>query len=345
MTKKWLLFILSLVALQGTSGIDVLDTETWEPPILQGEHPLIHGDRFYILDRDGSKVRIYDIARGWERPRFLWTTPGKGQGPGEMNSDLVDTVIVNPGNGNLWLGHSRGLIVFDPEGKLLHQKRFTFSRSRFLPVSERVYRTPRRLLRDYSTILKVYDRTSFLTDPKGEPLHRTEALHGLAVIAEGGYVTPHPSLFYFNARIYLLDAAIGDVIKMNEKGEILDVYQIKIKDRERFTPVGYEPYKHQEETLTLQHRTPAPGLVPDRDHLWTVSRHYDGRSDRTHSMIVRFKMGDETLSRYTLPGVDSQLVVLKKQGQKLIFFDLGEGHLIYQVDIRSLKPFSPGDEI
>ena len=343
--KKCFLVILGLVALYGSSGIDVWDTETWNPPVLQGEHPFIQGDRFYILDRDGDKVRVYDIAEGLKHARFLWSTPGKGQGPGEMNSDIIDTVVVNPGNGNLWLGHSRGLIVFGPGGKLLHQKKFSFSRSRFLPVANRVYRTPRRLLRDYSTILKVYDRASFLDNPKSESLHETEALHGLAVIAEGGYVTPHPSLFYFDSKVYLLDAAIGEVLKLDEKGRILGVHQIKIKDRERFTPVGYEPYKHTEEILALQHRTPAPGLVPDGEHFWTVSRHYYERSDKTHSMIVRFKMGEETLSRFTLPGVQSRLTVLKKQEKALIFFDLGEGHLLYRVDLSSLKPFSPGDGI
>ena len=327
--------------LPGFAGIDVWDTEHWVPPVLQGAQPLVHENRFFILDKDGNKIRVYDIDQGWASPRFLWETPGQGQGPGEMDSRIVNNVTVNEENGHLWLSHGHGLIVFDTTGKVVHERKFRYSRYGFLPIGDRLYATPRKLFEGYETALYIYNRTSFLANPKCAPLTQIEALHDLAVTPGGAYITPQPNLYRIDSHIYLLNSAIGELIKMNDRGEIEEVHQIWNKDREQFARAGYEPYRRRDGMQTLQHRIPNPGLVHDGESMWTVTRYFDAIQNETKARITRFKMGEKAFSMYRIPGVEGSLMLLKKQDQSLFFFHLGNTHQLYRVDIGSLKPFAP----
>ena len=169
-----LLFFAIMTSLPGYCEIDVWDTETWEPPVLQGELPLIEGRRFFILDKDGLKVRVYDVGKSWYSPRFLWETPGQGQGPGEMDSKIVNNLAVNPENGNLWVSHDHGLIVFNPNGKVVHELKFPYSRYCFLPLGKRLYSTPRRLFREYAHYWSMIGPPSWRirnANPSSEPGH------------------------------------------------------------------------------------------------------------------------------------------------------------------------------
>ena len=163
----------------------------------------------------------------------------------------------------------------------------------------------------------------------------------MAVTAEGAYITPLPCLYRFKEHLYLLNSATGELIRMNEQGEVQEVHQIWHKDRERFAVAGYEPFKRGGELMTLQYQKANPGLVPDGEYLWTVTRYHDARRDVTRSRITRFKMGEKAFSQFVIPGVEGSLVVLKKEGQSLIFFHMGNTHELYRVDIGSLKTFTP----
>ena len=345
--KRLFCCLLSLLTMFSYSGIEIWDSEKWDPPVLQGERPLIHDNRLYLLDLDGNKVKVYGIANGLKAPDFLWETPGMGQGPGEMNARKVGSLSVNPETGNLWLGHTRGLIVFDRSGKVQYQKKLSYSKYRYLPIGERLYTTTRRLYKECGVALKVFNRRAFLADPDSRPLFVTEALHQLAVFQDGGYITPQPSLFLFGSKVFLLDIAIGEVLMMDEKGNILEVHQLKHKDREHLIPVDYAPYRSspKERVTVATHRNATPGLVKDGAHFWTITRYFDSHKDRLRNVITRFKMGEDAFSRFVIPGVGTRLAVIEKKENALLFFDLGEGHLFYRVDIESLKPFRAGEEI
>ena len=102
-----------------------------------------------------------------------------------METGELNSLSINPQNGNLWVSHGNGLIVFSPTGKMLKQI-FKYSNYRFLPVDKRLYATPRELFAECDTAMQVFEPGSFLENPTQKPLSKTESLHQLAVLEGGG---------------------------------------------------------------------------------------------------------------------------------------------------------------
>lgn len=64
----------------------VIKTDLWDHPVLQAGTGLVYKDKLFLADRFDEKVKVYSLEKNPERPVFLYQTPGRGQGPGEIPS-------------------------------------------------------------------------------------------------------------------------------------------------------------------------------------------------------------------------------------------------------------------
>ena len=168
--------------------------------------------------------------------------------------------------------------------------------------------------------MQIFDLEAFLQGGEPNPLTKTDSLHQLSIYAKDHYIFPQPSLFKFGSHLYLLDIAIGEIIKMDEGGTILDVGQVGNKDREKYIPIGYAAFDRTRPLTTVTHRNPFPGMVQHGEYFFTITRYHDEIRDKMRSVITRFQIGAQSerprFSRFVIPGVDSKITLLDKQGKQ-----------------------------
>ena len=80
--QMFLGFILLLFSLP-LLGTKTLHLEQWPTPVYFAGKIVLSHERLYIEDRFDNKIKAFDVSSGLEKPKFLWATPGEGDGPGE----------------------------------------------------------------------------------------------------------------------------------------------------------------------------------------------------------------------------------------------------------------------
>lgn len=81
---------------------------------------IIHGDRYYTLDKRQSIIHVFD-----QTGKFLFKIDKKGRGPGEYS--FIEDININPFSGHLELLESYGSVhIFDLPGNYIETKRIAY---------------------------------------------------------------------------------------------------------------------------------------------------------------------------------------------------------------------------
>ena len=175
-------------------SVKVFSLEAYQG-IAYADFPVFFEDKLYLVEKTDQTVRVYRINNGITEPEFLWKTPGNGQGPGEIPDSshmAINGISIEPKNGDLWVSHRQGLLIFNPDGLLKKQVNRPFNQARFLHFSDQVIYTSKDVLKDRNLVTKVGSDLKTVHWKVAWP-------HEIPVTKQGAYLEPRPELFEFDS--------------------------------------------------------------------------------------------------------------------------------------------------
>ena len=329
-------------------AMETYNLNNWE------EHPFAGGlcqagERMVVFDPFDGKVRAYHVGAGYERPPLLWSGPGFGQGPGQIQStspNLLKSISLDPETGHCWVSHAFGWLVFDTNGALIHENKIPYQAAVILPVPGGVIRTGADPLTQRS-IAALYtledDEPRWTLDHPNPELPMNET---------GAFLMPYLELFRLGNDLYSLDGNIGELIRFTKSGEILWIKMLPIHRIELLRLGGYGPYirgERHSETSAINGRS---GMVQVDRHpgelLLLTPWLADKMPTKKHGVLdpilpepVSFKLltrvdplTGEVLGRYVHPQLSTRLIALAAaRGNRLLLWDQGDGESLFQADL------------
>ncbi|MDJ0837922.1 MAG: hypothetical protein QNK37_15515 [Acidobacteriota bacterium] len=305
---------------------DSIDVSQWTAPVIYGSKPLMRTHRLYFPDRAEKKVKVYDIGNGLTDPELLWTTPGKGQGPGEIGQGEIHGLAFDDAEKHLWVSHYGGFQVFTDTGEHLKDFKVNSNFAHLLVLADTIVLGPRSAIVHHKQAFRFFAKNSF---GAGKPKRFIENPRGIPVLNNGDFLSTQPELFALGDTLISYDFATAELMACNADGDKLttlrNIPYVPHPDAE------ISGYKHWTRSITEISQAGFFNAVSGiasagKDRLWLTLQSYSHKIEDFRRYLVLYSLEeDKVLARYPIPGFTGAFCIVGKRHGKLLLLELEEG--------------------